>query len=592
MESSLNKSKLNDNNHKIDICDLFVENFRLKFESKNSLYIGKQLGHRLKKKIDQRESKYASNLPPFHKLKKIGQKSGAQPSIFPNFHDTADNVKYLDDNNDISKNYDLIVGELPLGLKPKKIANDDHGPLLADPIMGYIFYLMKNITIKGHGLFTLGPSLWYSRGEKFVEWLMEKENIYICAAIDLPNVSLSPFTSTQPQIIIFSKIKTKNIFIAQLDDKQNVDIIIDNFIQNKSTEYLDEGIIVKRDEFKGFHNFRFKKQIENLSSGYKKFRNCKLIDVVNKINLGSPKKKFSQENNTIYIPNIGRFEVKHDLNALTLKQQNYFQIILNDSLILSQYAASFYNSSLGITIRESIMTDGIIRKMSKNVLMEECVIAVPEIQEQKNIIKVWDKIVDVNSLINNLSSELSINPQNAEGILEKLEDVQGKFTSLTEGDKLKETIRSGESEKLEFKSTWSYCLKALKIDQELEDKCLYNLAGFMNRKGGILLIGVDDVGKILGIEKDLIPFKRRQNPEDAFLNKIKDKMKNRIGLDNMQFVNWKYINVNNNKVLQFKCIPAPEPVLLDGEHLYVRYSPGVEKLTGQELINYMKNRFT
>ena len=567
MERNLKNLKLNDGKPKVEICDLFVKTFKLKSDSKNSLYI-------------------------CQKIKKPNPKSGLYPRIFPEFHNIADNIKYIDDEKDISENYDLIVGELPLGLKSKIIVNDNLGPLKADPIMGYIFLLMKNITKKGYGLFTLAPSLWLSRGQKFIEWLMEKENIYICAAIDPPNKILKSITNVQPTIIIFSKIKTKNIFIARLNDKQDINVIIDNFIKKESTENLDEGIILKRNEFKGFPNFRFKQQIKNLSSGYKKFKNYRLIDVAKKVNHGRHKQKFSEKENAIYVPRIGTKKVKKNINELTVPQTFYSQIILNDSLILNEYAASFYNSSLGISIRNSIMTGESVKRMSENVLTEECEIAVPEIQEQKNIIKVWDKIDEVNVLINNLSSELSINPQNAEGILEKLEEVQGKFSSLTEGDKLKETIRGGESDKLEFKSTWSYCLRKLEIDQELEDKCLYNLTGFMNRKGGKLLIGVDDVGKILGIDKDLIPFKRKQNPEDAFLNKIKDKMKNRIGLDNMQFVNWKYINVNNKRVLEFECIPSPEAVLLDGEDLYVRYSPGVEKLTGQILINYMKSRFS
>ena len=113
----------------------------------------------------------------------------------------------------------------------------------------------------------------------------------------------------------------------------------------------------------------------------------------------------------------------------------------------------------------------------------------------------------------------------------------------------------------------------------------------MNAVGGELLIGVDDEYLVLGMDKDLLKFKKKSNPLDAFLNFIKDKLKIRIGMDNMQFANWKYVDVDGKKVLQFICKPAPDPVLLDGEHLAVRFSPAVEVLTGQEMLDYIKKRF-
>lgn len=68
-------------------------------------------------------------------------------------------------------------------------------------------------------------------------------------------------------------------------------------------------------------------------------------------------------------------------------------------------------------------------------------------------------------------------------------------------------IASGESEKLEFKSSlrWDYAQNA--PNKELENVILKSIAAFTNARGGRLLIGVGDDGSILGLANDYASLK-------------------------------------------------------------------------------------
>jgi CRP-like cAMP-binding protein len=63
-------------------------------------------------------------------------------------------------------------------------------------------------------------------------------------------------------------------------------------------------------------------------------------------------------------------------------------------------------------------------------------------------------------------------------------------------------IRQGESETVEFKSTLRKNLHTQKNDSAIELAVLKTIAGFLNAKGGVLFIGVDDAGQIVGMEPD------------------------------------------------------------------------------------------
>lgn len=63
-------------------------------------------------------------------------------------------------------------------------------------------------------------------------------------------------------------------------------------------------------------------------------------------------------------------------------------------------------------------------------------------------------------------------------------------------------IEEGEHERLEFKETLRWDVKQDQPNKKLEDIVVKTIAGFSNRSGGTLLIGVTDLGEVTGLARD------------------------------------------------------------------------------------------
>ena len=70
-------------------------------------------------------------------------------------------------------------------------------------------------------------------------------------------------------------------------------------------------------------------------------------------------------------------------------------------------------------------------------------------------------------------------------------------------------LAGGESDLVEFKSSARWDYREQKANKTLEQVIVKTLASFLNGKGGMLFIGVDDDGKILGLESDYATLGKR-----------------------------------------------------------------------------------
>jgi len=149
-------------------------------------------------------------------------------------------------------------------------------------------------------------------------------------------------------------------------------------------------------------------------------------------------------------------------------------------------------------------------------------------------------------------------------------------------------LRLGESETLEFKSTMRKNLKSGKHGKEIEIAWLKGLVGFMNTKGGILLIGVDDDANILGIEADEF------ENEDKILLHYKNLLNQHIGLEFSNFINLIINQVEGKTILVIECERADRPAFLynkNNEDFYIRSGPASVQLSISKVLKYVQNRY-
>jgi hypothetical protein len=201
----------------------------------------------------------------------------------------------------IRENFDYIIGDLPFGLKTIEWVDETKEVRLKER-KNWIILLKSLFLLKdgGYGLYAIEPVFWSLQGEKFIKALNDK-GFFVNAAFNTPENILLPETALQPNIILISREKNEDLFIAELTDENKISVLIKNFSCGTGTTHLEEGIFIKQSDFKGFSNYKIKKQLEILKSQYKEYQGYKLIDISKEIQLGNQKKKFEDKANSIYI---------------------------------------------------------------------------------------------------------------------------------------------------------------------------------------------------------------------------------------------------------------------------------------------------
>jgi DNA-binding response OmpR family regulator len=148
-------------------------------------------------------------------------------------------------------------------------------------------------------------------------------------------------------------------------------------------------------------------------------------------------------------------------------------------------------------------------------------------------------------------------------------------------------VKEGESEKLEFKSTLRYNLHTEKPDKRMENACLKTLAAYLNSGGGVLVVGVDDEGKALGLDADKFP------NEDKLLLHLNTLVMNHLGGGFSQLIRESIHTLDGQRVLVVQCLRASQPVFFhrdSEEFFYVRSGPSSQALSPSEVLAYLKNQ--
>jgi hypothetical protein len=192
-------------------------------------------------------------------------------------------------------------------------------------------------------------------------------------------------------------------------------------------------------------------------------------------------------------------------------------------------------------------------------------------------------------------------PEDAGAVLAWMEDVR-------KASNIEELIRAGESQQVEFKASLRYSYDGLggmqaevdagklseadakkRVRRNLEVEVTKTVAAFLNSDGGMLLIGVDDYGKILGIEADF-PYLRRGNT-DAWLLELQTTISKDLGADAFRAIRVSLVPHGDIHVAVVSC-PRRAVETWHGrqgeEVLYLRVGNATRILTGPHLSTYIR----
>ncbi|MFN8132603.1 MAG: DUF262 domain-containing protein [Solirubrobacteraceae bacterium] len=159
---------------------------------------------------------------------------------------------------------------------------------------------------------------------------------------------------------------------------------------------------------------------------------------------------------------------------------------------------------------------------------------------------------------------------------------------------LAELIAAGESDIVEFKSTARFNAHIPEADPRLELTVLKTIAGFANAHGGTLLIGVDDDGRLLGLDGDLALMKK---PDvDRYQLWLTDLLETSIGKPAAAGVTVAFPDVDGSQLCRVDVRRSGTPVFLRPpgtklDEFWVRIGNSTRLMSGNDVVTYTKQHW-
>jgi len=163
-----------------------------------------------------------------------------------------------------------------------------------------------------------------------------------------------------------------------------------------------------------------------------------------------------------------------------------------------------------------------------------------------------------------------------------------KKTEWTIGD----YIGAGESQTVEFKMSLRWDYKAGQVNKDLEKVVARTVSGFMNQKGGTLVIGVTDEGDVCGIEKDFDTIRRKDR--DGWEEALVTALGNYLSKEVAALVDITFSEVDGNTVAVLRADAGTRPVFLhdnNSAEFHVRSGNTTQMLDAKQAVEYIKTHF-
>jgi len=306
------------------------------------------------------------------------------------------------------------------------------------------------------------------------------------------------------------------------------------------------------------------------------------------ITSGSSNGEFKDISNSVYVPKMmGSKRPTDKQSDLGSKHDQWIQVVLVDGATNS-YIAQFLGSSIGQHAL-AVLSSGNVTQRISIADLQECMIALPSLDDQREIVGTHHKLAFLKESIEKIDRELSLNPTGLSEVQQQLDAMLSVAEELTEADDVRGIIRQGESKTVEFKETFSLDIRKQTKEKYIETSALKTIVGFLNSEGGVLLVGVSDAEEIVGVDAELEKF--HKGNLDNFLKHVKNNLKSRIGEAFYPFIDYHISETDGRKVLFVDCKASESPCFLDANDFYVRTNPATDKLEGPKFLEYVKHRF-
>lgn len=331
----------------------------------------------------------------------------------------------------VTQDFDVVASILPMGARtgnPLKVATASGENVELRGDLGNLVMVAASLHLSssGVGLFVVTPSFFFSQRSVLRQFGVL--GLGVEAALALPSGTFAPYTNISAYLVIVRRKPAERMFVAQLsgDEKTNLQIL-DNLRQGREGGTLELGRFVDPLSFTGLETIR---TTERFGEAERHFAApaVRLVELATAINLGrfGDDFAFQPQDNALFIPLIGNNAVVDSLDDLTLKKQNYAQVVIDPAYSNARFVARFLNSDFGKELREQSKAGAVIPKLNKQTL-KDLRVFVPDLQTQRRMLEIEARMTAEQNTILGLQNELGefrrelwTNPRTATSVEHKL----------------------------------------------------------------------------------------------------------------------------------------------------------------------------
>ena len=208
--------------------------------------------------------------------------------------------------------------------------------------------------------------------------------------------------------------------------------------------------------------------------------------------------------------------------------------------------------------------------------------------------KVYD-LVESKKKVNALELELGIPLRTVFTRPKPKSSVDTESQLSTQVTRIEDLVANGESETVEFKSSLSWDYHQNRPNKDLELSVAKEVCGFMNGKGGVLVIGIDDAGQALGLDGDFsLLTKKRQQPRDGFGLKLMGVLSTLVGPENASnaALSWREYDGKLIALVKVQKSKHPVHVQIQGKKEFcIRLGNLTKTLDTEEALIYIRDHW-
>jgi hypothetical protein len=159
--------------------------------------------------------------------------------------------------------------------------------------------------------------------------------------------------------------------------------------------------------------------------------------------------------------------------------------------------------------------------------------------------------------------------------------------------RVQQLLDAGESASVEFKSSLRSAVPGGGLNKLLEKAVIKTVAGFLNAKGGTLLIGVADDGTPIGLEGDYKSSDSIQDRDGFELHLVK-LLTSAMGESISAFITVTFHDLGGKDVCQIVAEPSDHPIYVqDGQDMafFLRTGNATNALPVHEVVTYVSGRW-